>query len=213
MADRRLLVRFHASLTLHCCAAVLYAFCKLLAPLMALMPVQFAAVLCCTAVQALTVYDGLFSSFFLPSLHLVTQTRVYADSSVAVLVNRPICAANFPLPSPQASDRSWRKTAEGDPPKTDKQAKTKKKKASARWRNDLQASLNPLALPGISWLLVGGLQENTRPEPHSTLDDEQGRADTRPGLNPCPDGPWRTIFLRIAGSACGGGRSLFLLRL
>lgn len=98
--------------------------------------------------------DGLLSSVLLLSLHLVTQTRVYADSSVAVLVNRPICAANFPLPSPQASDRSWRKTAEGDPPpKTDRQDEDEvEKKASARWRNDLQASLEPLALPGISWL-------------------------------------------------------------
>ncbi|QYT03908.1 hypothetical protein H0G86_010851 [Trichoderma simmonsii] len=97
--------------------------------------------------------DGLLRSFSSASLHLVTRTRVYADSSVVVLVNRPICAANFPLPSPQASDRSWRKTAEGDPPKTARQARRRStRKASARWRNDLQASPEPLALPGISWL-------------------------------------------------------------
>lgn len=168
----------------------------------------------CSCTTKYTSDDGLLSLFSFFLLHLVTQTRVYADSSVAVLVNRPICAANFPLPSPQASDRSWRKTAEGDPPRTDRQDEDEEEeKASARWRNDLQASPDTPCSTRYIVATVGGLQENTRPEPHSTLDDEQGRADTRPGLNPCPDGPWRTIFLRIAGSACGGGRSLFLLRL
>lgn len=203
---------------------------------MALMPVQFAAVLCCTAVQALTVsvlplrwIDAVNALvrpssvyirrrtvepfFFLSSPSRNPNSRMQTaplPSSLIAQFALPISL--FPVPKPLI-DRG-EKPLKGDPPKTDRQDEDEEEeKASARWRNDLQASPDTPCSTRYIVATVGGLQENTRPEPHSTLDDEQGRADTRPGLNPCPDGPWRTIFLRIAGSACGGGRSLFLLRL